>query len=305
MTPRVRAWLLILVLFALCAASVAGVVWYRSRTVSTAAMIKRLPADEALVVFIDFSQLRRAGILQLLDGSKVGEDPEYRSFVSKTEFDYKQDLDAAMVAFAPTGRYMLLRGRFDWKSLYAYVKGADGRCNNSFCRLTGSTEDRRISFYPVQRGLMALAVSPEDSAALRMNLVEPREDFEIPNAPVWLSIPPSVVRSGQSLPAGTQMFARSLERAQAVTLAMVPEGDRFAAKLNVRCASEQDAAELSSQLTRTTSLLLDLIRREKQTPNASDLSGFLTSGTFRSEGRRVFGYWPIQRSFVQNMLGGG
>ena len=304
MTPRVRAWLLILVLFALCAASVLGVVWYRSRTVSAAAMIKRLPADDAVVVFIDFSQLRRAGILQLLDGSKV-EDPEYRSFVRKTEFDYKQDLDAAMVAFSPTGRYMLLRGRFDWKSLYAYVKGADGRCNNSFCRLTGSTQERRISFYPLQQGLMALAVSPEDSAALRMNIVEPREDFEIPNAPVWLSIPPSVVKSGQSLPAGTQMFARSLERAQVVTLAMVPEGDRFAAKLNVRCASEQDAAELSSQLTRTTSLLLDLIRREKQTPNASDLSGFLTSGTFRSEGRRVFGYWPIQRSFVQNMLGGG
>jgi hypothetical protein len=152
---------------------------------------------------------------------------------------------------------------------------------------------------------MALAVSPDDSAALRMNSVNVRSDFEIPNAPVWLSIPPSVVKSGQSLPAGTQMFARSLERAQVVTLAMVPEGGRFAAKLNVRCGSDQDAAELSSQLTRTTSLLLDLIRREKQTPNAADLSGFLTSGTFRSEGRRVLGYWPIQQSFVQNMLGGG
>ena len=121
MTPKSRAWTLILVLFALCATAVSGVVWYRSRTISAAAMIKRLPADDAVVVFIDFAQLRRAGILQLLDGSKVGEDPEYRSFVRKTEFDYKQDLDTAMVAFAPTGKYMLLRGRFDWKSLYAYV----------------------------------------------------------------------------------------------------------------------------------------------------------------------------------------
>ena len=60
--------------------------------------------------------LRAGGILQMLDGSKVGEDPEYRAFVAKTEFDYKQDLDTAMVAFGPTGRYMLLKG-VDMKSI--------------------------------------------------------------------------------------------------------------------------------------------------------------------------------------------
>ena len=84
-------------------------------------MLKRLPTDDAVVLYIDFSRLRAGGILQMLDGSKVGEDPEYQSFVRKTDFDYKQDLDAAMVAFAPKGKYMLLRGRFDWKSLKSYV----------------------------------------------------------------------------------------------------------------------------------------------------------------------------------------
>jgi hypothetical protein len=304
-TPKARAWLLILLTSALCGLALGGAIWYRSRTLSPTAMLKRLPTDDAVVLYIDFSRLRTGGILALLDGSKVGEDPEYQSFVRQTDFDYKQDLDAVMIAFAPKGKYMLLRGRFDWKSLKTYVLGTNGKCNNSFCKMAGSSPEKRISFFPMQSGLMAMAVSEDDVGALRMNTVDARPDAEIPNAPLWISIPPSVVKSGQSLPPGTQMFARSLERAQAVTLAMVPEGDQFAAKLSVRCASSTDTATLAADLNKTTALLRELIEREHQKPNPADLSGFLTSGAFRSEGARVSGYWRIARALIENLLGGG
>jgi hypothetical protein len=151
---------------------------------------------------------------------------------------------------------------------------------------------------------MAMAVSNDDVAALRMNTVTERPDTEIPNAPLWLSIPPSVVKSGQSLPAGTQMFARSLERARAVTLAVLPEEDHFAAKLNVNCSSDADAGALAAELNKTTGLLRELIEREHQQANPADLSGFLTSGAFRSEGSRVLGYWRITRALIENLLGG-
>ncbi len=304
MTPKTRAWLLILLILALCGLALWGVIWYRSRSLSPAAMLKRLPTDDAVVLYIDFSRLRAGGILELLDSSRVGEDPEYRSFVRQTDFDYKQDLDAAMVAFAPKGKFMLLKGRFDWKSLKSYVQGNDGRCNNSFCKMAGSSPEKRISFFPMQSNFMAMAVSDDESGALRMNTVDARGDAEIPNAPLWLSIPPSVVKSGQSLPPGTQMFARSLERAQAVTLAMVPEGDHFAAKLNVRCANDADASALAVDLNKTTGLLREMIERERQKANPADLSGFLTSGAFRSEGARVSGYWRITRALIENLLGG-
>jgi len=303
-TPRSRAWLLIVLIFALCGGTLWGVIWYRSRVLSPAALLKRLPTEDAIVLYIDFGRLRSGGILQLLDGSKVSEDPEYRSFVSKTDFDWKQDLDAAMIAFAPKGKYMLLRGRFAWNNLKSYVLASDGRCNNSFCKLAGSSPEKRISFFPMQSNLMAMAVSDDDVGALRMNMVDDRPDAEIPNAPIWLSIPPSVVKSGQSLPAGTQMFARSLEKARAVTLAAVPEGDHFAAKLNVRCANDGDASALAAELNKTTGLLRELIEREHQKANAADLSGFLTSGVFRSEGARVSGYWRISRALIENLLGG-
>jgi len=149
-----------------------------------------------------------------------------------------------------------------------------------------------------------MAVSDDDVAALRMNTLTERSDGEIPAAPIWLSIPPSVVRSGQSLPAGTQMFARSLERARAVTLAVMPEEDHFAAKLNVRCRDMQEASQVSSELARATMLLRQMIERESQRPNPADLSGVLASGSFRNDGARVFGYWRIERAFLQNVLGG-
>jgi hypothetical protein len=304
-TPKTRAWLLILLIFALCGLTLWGAIWYRSRALSSAAMFKRLPTDDAVVLYIDFSRLRAAGILEMLDSSKVGQDLEYQNFVRKTDFDYKQDLDAAMIAFAPKGKYMLLKGRFDWKSLKSYVLDNDGKCNNSVCKMPGSMPEKRISFFPMQSNIMAMAVSDDDVAALRMNDVDPRPDAEIPHAPIWLSIPPSVVKSGQSLPPGTQMFARSLERAQAVTLAIVQEGDHFAAKLNVRCASVTDATALAADLTKTTGLLREMIEREHQKANPADLSGFLTSGAFRSEGARVSGYWRMARALIENLLGGG
>lgn len=304
MNPNARAWLLILLVCVLCGLTLWGVVSYRSRALTPTALLQRLPTDNAVVAFVDFRQLRKAGILKLLDGSKVGEDPEYQRFVKKTDFDYKQDLETAIISFAPEGKFMLLKGQFDWASLKSYVQSVDGACNNSFCRMAGSTKDRNISFFPLQTGLMAMAVGQDESAALRMNTVDSRPGPEIPNAPVWLAIPPSVVRSGQSLPPGTQMFARSLERAQAVTLSLVPEGTRFAAKLDVRCANAIDATALAAELNKTTSLLRELIQREHQTPNPSDLSGFLTSGTFRGEETRVRGYWPVERSLLENLLGG-
>lgn len=99
------------------------------------------------------------------------------------------------------------------------------------------------------------------------------------------------------------MFATGLGQAQSLTLTLAPDRDRFAARMTVTCRNETDATEVALELTRVTQLLRDLIARENQKANTSDLSGVLTSGSFRPEGKRVNGYWPIERAFIQNMLG--
>jgi hypothetical protein len=300
--PRVRAWLLIGLVAVVCAASIGGVFWYRSRALSPAALWKRLPASDALVFYIDFEALRGSGLMRIFDSAKAPEDREYVRFVQDTTFDYKQDLDAVMAAFGPTGRFILAKGRFDWKVLRRYVESQQGQCYNSLCRMAGSAPDRRISFLPIQSGLMALAVSTDEMAAMRLATPASGPDPQLPDAPVWASLPPSLLKSGENLPDGTRPFARAVGQAESVTLAFVPEGNRFALKLNAVCRGDQDAYDAASQMTRVTGMLRKMIALEKQTPNPGDLSGVLVSGAFRNSGNRVFGYWPIERVFVENLL---
>jgi hypothetical protein len=299
---RARASILIAAVAAVCVLSIGGAAWFRSRDLKPAALLKRLPRGGALIVYVDFDALRRAGFLQLLYGTKVGTDPEYESFVRKTQFDYRKDLDAAMISFAPDGKYLLLKGRFDWKSLQAYVDDENGQCYNLLCRMAGSAPERQISFFPVQSGLMALAVSADDGAALRMGSAAPGPAEEAPDAPVWLSIPPSVLKSPSNLPDGARMFARGMERAESLTLGFAPQGGRIVARLNVRCRNPQDASDIAAQLTGATALLQEMIAREHQRPNPADLSGVLAAGSFHGEGRRVVGYWPIDQAFVESVL---
>jgi len=300
---KVRAILVVLPIAAVGGAGVWAGLWYRSRAVTPAALVKRIPASDALVVYLDFDALRRGGVLGLLENPKATEEPEYREFARQIDFDYREDLDSVLLAVAPAGKFILARGRFHWKSLRAYAEAQNGRCDDSLCRLEGSTPDRRISFFPVQSNLLALAVSNDDSAALRMSREAGGPDPEVPRAPVWVSIPSAVLQSGDSLPAETRMFARSLGRADTVVLYFVPEANRYAAKLSVRCRGSREAAELASELGRTTALLRQSFEREHRVPNPADLTGVLTAGSFRSDGNRVFGYWPIARTFVDNLLG--
>jgi hypothetical protein len=294
-------------ILALSALLIAGALtWYwRARPLSPAAQLKRLPASGSVIVYVDFDQLRRGKILDILDTGNAVEDDEYRKFAASIHLDWRRDLDSAMVAFAPSGKYMLVDGRFDWKSLQDYARQSGGDCEDEVCRMVGSVPERRISFFPMRRGLMALAVSTDDLAAKRMIGETPGPEPVLPDAPVWLRIPGSVLKTSESLPSGTRMFARTVGEADYVTILFVPEGQRLAAKLDIACRDEKDAAAMAAELTKATTLLREFIERERQKPNPADFSGVLTSGTFTSQGRRVVGHWPIERSFLQYVLGGG
>ncbi len=303
-----KAWLLILGMVAGCFAAIWAAIAYRGRTLSPAELIKRLPAENALLLYIDFSALRRAGLLQLLDGSKLGQEPEYESFVHDTDFNYVQDLDSALAAFAPTGKYILAQGRFDWQALHAYAEKQHGGCYNTLCKMDGSTADRNISFLPLQSGLMALAVSPDSAAALRMETKESGPSLPAPDAPVWMLLPRSFLKSQDSLPAGTIQFAKSVEDAKSVTLGFSPEGNRLAARLNVLCATEQDAQLAAAAMTKLTRVLQEQIAHapKPNTPDASwAMASVLAAGHFENKGARVLGYWPIERPEVEQLLAPG
>ena len=306
MNYKKRAALLIIMIASLCGLAVWGVARFRYRSLRTTAdWLQRLPTQDAAVFYIDFAALRKGGVLEMLAGSKVAEEPEYKVFVMKTEFDYTRDLDAVLACFTPRAKYLVVEGRFDWNSLQSYAREQGGTCRDALCRMSGSTPERKISFFPLRPNLMGLAVSPDDSAAIDLeSTAARRRALDLPDAPVWVSIPPAMLKTGADMPPGTRMFAHTMEDADDVSIAMAPTGNRFEARLNVQCRSERQAAALAAQLAGITAMLREMIAREHQTPNPRDLSGVLTSGTFNHLGTRVLGSWPLEKGFVEGLLGG-
>ena len=127
MNYKKRAALLIIMIAAVCGLAVWGVARFRYHSLRTTAdWLRRLPTQDAMVFYIDFAALRKGGLLQMLAGSKVAEEPEYKVFVMKTEFDYTRDLDAVLACFTPRAKYLVVKGRFDWNSL-AILRARSGR----------------------------------------------------------------------------------------------------------------------------------------------------------------------------------
>jgi len=298
-----RVWIGCVV--ALLLGAIGAVAYLRTRVlVSPESILARLPSDNASVLSIDFAALRRAGVFDLFSGPVVEEEPEYKTFVEKTGFHYQRDLDQAYVSFHPSGVYFLVRGRFDWKRLEAYASEQGGGCFNGLCRMPGSVPARKISFFPMKSDLMAMAVSPDDWAAARMN--EPAKQARavtIRKQPVWLSLAPATLQKPDTFPEGTRLFAKAIENARSATLSLAPQGKALEAQLEVVCQSAREASVLAATLQKMTALLRELIEKEKQKPNPSDLSGVLTAGIFRQEDARVLGRWPLERAFLENLAG--
>jgi hypothetical protein len=300
-----QPWQLILLIAAVCGLSIGGMVWYHSTTLTPTALLRRIPTSNAFVMWIDFGALRRAGLLQLLAGAKAAEEVEYRSFVYATRFDYMNDLDTVLASFPRQGGfYALIGGRFDWKSLRAYVEREHGACVNSLCRLVGSTPDRHISFLPLRRDLMAMAVSTDAWAVNDLANSPPSGPSpSMPEGLIWLRFPGSLPMSSANLPAGMEGFARIVENAPMVTISFAPEGDRLTARLDVLCRNDAEAADLAAQLTAVTDRARTMFANEHVAPNPADFSGLVTSGVFHNQGTHALGTWPISRAFVQNLLG--
>jgi hypothetical protein len=285
-----------------CAAIIGGIFWYRARTISPRELFRRLPEGDAVVFYIDFAALRRGGLMQIFDSAKSPEDPEYLRFVQKTSFNYKQDLDAVLGEYGPGGWNIFARGRFDWQSLRRYTESQQGSCPDAVCRMAGSTPDRRISFLPIQSRLMALSVGRDETAVLRLAQPGIGPEPQLPDAPVWAMLPPSLLRSAQNLPDGTRPFARAVGEAELITLAFTPEDRKFALNLTLKCRSDQDAYDAASQLSKVTELLRHLMLEQHAQPKSSDLAWVLESGRFWNKGDRAYGVWPIDRPFLETLL---
>ena len=270
---------------------------------STEALLLRLPKDPGVTLGIDLEALRRNGLLAALARLSTTEEPEYQAFVRDTGFNYETDLDYVLAWFGKQGTFLLLRGRFDWPRLREYAINQKGSCLNTFCDLEGSTPNRLISFFPLKRNVMAMAVSPAAGAAWELAEAKPKDPSrEAPPQPVWLTVPSAVLRDAQNLPAVVRPFSQALEGTEQVQFSMTLGPAQLELLLDVTCRTPNEASSMSSQLEQATRLLGGVLARSKQ-PDPTGLAAVLAKGAFRSQDRKVSGRWPIERAFVEGILG--
>ncbi len=307
MPVRVRPSILALLFLLVSAGLLAGLYWWKvAQNDSAADLLTRLPEGDVPVFYADLNVLRDAGLLQLLAGTGVDEEPDYRMFVEETGFNYRRDLDSVLAAFYPSETFIIATGRFSWKRLIRYVKDLRGNCHNGLCQVQGSVPERRISFIGITYRTLALASSSDPWAVTALyERNRPREQWAPPEEPLWVSVPAETLMHVKWLPVGTQSFARALSTKETVVLSLGPAAVDYELKVRVDCGSASEAAALATELQRVTDLLRSLIRRENKTPNPNDLSGVLSSGVFEHSGFAVIGRWPVSRRFLEALASGG
>ena len=296
-----------LVILSLAGLLVVGPIAYRILSggpTTPAELASYLPDKEGALIYVDVDAVRKSGILDMIAGSKAAEEADYKEFVAQTGFDYKHDLDAIAVTMRGGQMFFTARGRFAWDKLSAYAGKQGGACKNTYCVVDGSQPRRRISFYRLRSNLIALAVSTDDMAAYQITRNASKVSPFTPDAPLWMMVPPAVLRENTSLPAGLRSFTLPLESAERTVFSVSQDKDRMKVSLNVTCQNVEAASALLVQLESTTNTLRKLLARERQAPNPGDLTGVLVAGSFRRDDRRVLGEWPVERVFVNALAGG-
>ncbi len=260
-------------------------------------LLSRFPAEDALALSVDVSDLRHAG---LLAQSKMSQEPDYRQFVDGTGFDYRRDLDSVAASFSKSGSYFVARGRFRWQMLRDYAVRQGGSCYRDLCRVQGSRPERHISFLPLRSDAIALAVSTDDFAATRLTHPGTPITTPIPAAPLWISVPGAELRRQNSLPPGVHLILTALSSAERIVITLAPSGQKIEAHLEATCRSENDARLLANELRSATALLKDAAARDKNS-GGDEVSALLAAGTFDQTGLRVSGKWPVRQSLLDTL----
>jgi hypothetical protein len=153
--------------------------------------------------------------------------------------------------------------------------------------------------------VMALASSPNDRAASDIGPLSRRApQREAPDRPIWISVPPASLSESNALPAGARSFTSSLGSAERVVFSVGQENGGMKLFLDVTSPTDAGAADLIAKLQGATDMLNKMLARENVAPNESDLSGLLSGGSFRRDGRRVRGEWPLHRKLIESIAGG-
>ncbi len=261
---------------ALCALVLGWLGWTRVTTTRTAVeLLRHAPLNAQTYAFLDVELLRRTGVLERLAGARGAEEPEYQAFVQKSGFNYRQHLDAVVMAKRGTAQYAVIAGRFDAARLRAYAEASAGTCTSAYCYVPGTPP---ISFAPIRDGVYAFASGTGDAREL-VAAHAPGVQGDFVGTPIWATgLGPGEVPLLQSLPGVERM-----------SVWLVP---RLPAAVDLRFALETRDAATATATARELGTL----------SRAGDLVRILKGSEIGAEGKRVAGRVPLAMEMIEALV---
>lgn len=227
-------------------------------------LLRFLPADATVVVFLDLDEFRTSPFLAKFYSwaPHLAEDSEYAQFVRDTGFSYERDLKRAMLAVSNRGSMTSLLavadGNFDRKKVEAFLNrnGKSIRQGKwDVFLLNASANDKPLSLAFLSDTRIAITDSGNLSAVLSSAAgdaghVEWNERFErLAGTPLF-----AVIRQDPALqdalnaaaPGGFRSPALSamLDRLKWISIAGKPEGDVLRVVTEGECLSDPTASQL-------------------------------------------------------------
>jgi hypothetical protein len=301
---QTKPWLIFLLIALVTLLSFYGLDRYQHRFVrSDRDLLHLLPGGDATFFYAQVDALRRAGLLNVVAGSKKAEDPEYQTFVRATGFDYSRDVDAIAGSARQEDVLLAAKGRFDWSRIRAYVRAHGGQCAGDRCQLPANKPGNWVDLVRIQPNVMGVGLGKQNTLA---GLIHPGQDGideYISSDPVWVKLAPRLLKNPAELPVALRIFAISMESAETVVIALAPphrdSSDAFEIKLSAQCPVAATAETVRSQLEIDTKMLKLELAHEHEQPNPADLTGLMTSGRFSTNGKEVGGEWPVSKELVK------
>lgn len=307
MSFRIGPWVLALLLAIICAGAIGGVWYVRSvAKPSAASMQERLPTDVHAVVGIDFSALRKGGMMnRLLPEATSIEEQDYRNFVSLTGFDYRSDLDYVLLGFKDDARFVLANGHFDWAAIMKYAELNEGSCKFGFCRMGSSVNGRHISYFAQRNNVIALGIGPDEWSA---NALEEKYEWQqaelAPEAPAWVLLRQKIFQDPGNLPEPYRPWLQLLNGATRASIALFPAGGGFEIRMQLACSGAGTALRIHERLTNATRELSDAMIRDDQPVDGKTVPAVLASGKFTVDKSQINGIWTVDQDLIDLLFGG-
>ena len=268
---------MLVIVSALCVLVLGWLAWSRVRASGTAEeLLRHAPANAEIYAFLDVDLLRRTGVLERLAGARGQEESEYRRFVAQSGFNYRQHLDAVVLARRGKAQYAVIAGRFDAAKLEAYALASTGVCTAGYCYVPGAPP---MSFVPIRPGLYAFASGTGDARELLPKRASGVEG-EFLGSPVWAA----------GLGPAEVPLLRALPGVERLSLWLTP---RLPAVLEVRFALETRDAQSAVAMARDLGGLAKV----------GELAQYLKDSQFAAEGKSVKGRLPVAMSLLESLVG--